>query len=116
MALQEDLTLVSAATSVATTLNCVSPGLALVGDLENFEAVGAFGRLVLTVCMLLGRLVNIHRFGNTLTLILAALSARNVPALALCVLPAVGTRRPCISRRLSGVSTLESSARLGVKG
>jgi len=57
VALQEDLTLVSAATSVATTLNCVSPGLAQVGGLENFEAVGAFGRLVLTVCMLLGRLV-----------------------------------------------------------
>ena len=56
VALQEDLTLVSAATSVATTLNCVSPGLAQVGALENFEAVGAFGRLVLTVCMLLGRL------------------------------------------------------------
>jgi trk system potassium uptake protein TrkH len=56
VALQEDLTLVSAATSVATTLNCVGPGLAQVGALENFEAVDSFGRLVLTVCMLLGRL------------------------------------------------------------
>jgi len=56
VALQQDLTLVSAATAVATTLNCVGPGLAQVGGLENFEAVNAFGRLVLTVCMLLGRL------------------------------------------------------------
>jgi trk system potassium uptake protein TrkH len=56
VALQEDLTLVSAATAVATTLNCVGPGLAQVGGLENFEAVNAFGRVVLTVCMLLGRL------------------------------------------------------------
>jgi trk system potassium uptake protein TrkH len=43
-------------TAVATTLNCVGPGLAQVGGLENFEAVNAFGRVVLTVCMLLGRL------------------------------------------------------------
>jgi len=56
VALQKDLTLVSAATAVATTLNCVGPGLAQVGGLENFEAVNAFGRVVLTVCMLLGRL------------------------------------------------------------
>ena len=56
VALQEDLTLVSAATAVATTLNCVGPGLAQVGGLENFEAVDSFGRAVLTVCMLLGRL------------------------------------------------------------
>ena len=91
VALQEDLTLVSAATSVATTLNCVSPGLAQVGALENFEAVGAFGRLVLTVCMLLGRLVkNIYRFGNTLNLVLAALRSRNVPAF--------GTMRPVSGR------------------
>jgi hypothetical protein len=90
LALQEDLTLVWAATAVATTLNCVSPGLAQVGGLENFEAVGAFGRLVLTVCMLLGRLVNIHRFGNTLALVLAALRARNVPTF--------GTMRPASGR------------------
>src|SRR5215210_5443075 len=56
VALQEELTLVSAATAVATTLNCVGPGLAQVGGLENFEAVDSFGRVVLTVCMLLGRL------------------------------------------------------------
>jgi trk system potassium uptake protein TrkH len=56
VALQEELTLVSAATAVASTLNCVGPGLAQVGGLENFEAVDSFGRAVLTVCMLLGRL------------------------------------------------------------
>ncbi len=56
VALQEDLTLVSAATAVATTLNVVGPGFAQVGATESFEAVNAFGRVVLTGCMLLGRL------------------------------------------------------------
>jgi trk system potassium uptake protein len=56
VALQEDLTLTSAATAVAATLNVVGPGLGQVGDSENFEAVNTFGRLVLTGCMLLGRL------------------------------------------------------------
>ena len=56
VALQEDLTLVSSITAVATTLNCVGPGLAQVGASESFEAVDSFGRVVLTVCMLLGRL------------------------------------------------------------
>ena len=56
VALQEDLTLVSAATAVATTLNVVGPGLGQVGATESFEAVNAFGRVVLTGCMLLGRL------------------------------------------------------------
>jgi trk system potassium uptake protein TrkH len=56
VALQEDLTLVSAATAVVTTLNVVGPGFAQVGATESFEAVNAFGRVVLTVCMLLGRL------------------------------------------------------------
>ena len=56
VALQEDLTLVSAATAVATTLNVVGPGLGQVGASESFEAVNAFGRVVLTGCMLLGRL------------------------------------------------------------
>jgi len=56
VALQEDLTLISAATAVATTLNVVGPGLGQVGAVENFEAVNTFGRVVLTVCMLLGRL------------------------------------------------------------
>ena len=56
VALQEDLTLISAATAVAATLNVVGPGLGQVGASENFEAVNSFGRVVLTICMLLGRL------------------------------------------------------------
>jgi trk system potassium uptake protein TrkH len=56
VALQQDLTLISASTAVATTLNVVGPGLGQVGATENFEAVNAFGRVVLTGCMLLGRL------------------------------------------------------------
>jgi trk system potassium uptake protein TrkH len=56
VALQEDLTLISASTAVATTLNVVGPGLGQVGAAENFEAVNSFGRVVLTICMLLGRL------------------------------------------------------------
>jgi trk system potassium uptake protein TrkH len=56
VALQEDLTLISASTAVAATLNVVGPGLGQVGASENFEAVNSFGRVVLTGCMLLGRL------------------------------------------------------------
>ena len=56
VALQEDLTLTSSVTAVATTLNVVGPGLGQVGASESFEIVNPFGRVVLTVCMLLGRL------------------------------------------------------------
>jgi trk system potassium uptake protein TrkH len=56
VALQEDLTAVSAATAVAATLNVIGPGLGQVGASENYEAVNAFGRVILTGCMLLGRL------------------------------------------------------------
>lgn len=56
LAVQPDLTLVSASTAVITTLNVVGPGLGQVGAAESFAAVNAFGRVVLTVCMLLGRL------------------------------------------------------------
>ncbi len=56
VALQQDLTLLSASTAVAATLNVIGPGLDQVGAAENFEAVNSFGRVVLTVCMLLGRL------------------------------------------------------------
>jgi len=56
VALQEDLTLISAATAVAATLNVIGPGLGQVGASENFGAVNAFGRVILTGCMLLGRL------------------------------------------------------------
>jgi trk system potassium uptake protein TrkH len=41
---------------VAATLNVIGPGLGQVGASENFEAFNAFGRVVLTGCMLLGRL------------------------------------------------------------
>ena len=41
---------------MAATLNDVGPGLDQVGATESFENVNPFGRVVLTVCMLLGRL------------------------------------------------------------
>ncbi len=53
---QDDLSLTSSATAVAATLNDVGPGLDQVGATESFEIVNPFGRVVLTVCMLLGRL------------------------------------------------------------
>jgi trk system potassium uptake protein len=56
VALQDNLTPLSSATAVATTLNDVGPGLAQVGATESFEIVDPLGRFVLTVCMLLGRL------------------------------------------------------------
>jgi trk system potassium uptake protein len=56
VALQPNLTLTSAASAVATTLNDVGPGLDQVGATESFQIVNPFGRVVLTVCMLLGRL------------------------------------------------------------
>ncbi|CAN5596849.1 MAG: TrkH family potassium uptake protein [Actinomycetota bacterium] len=56
VALQPNLTIVSAATAVAATLNVVGPGLGQVGASESYEVVNSFGRLVLTICMLLGRL------------------------------------------------------------
>ncbi len=56
VALQEDLTLTTSVTAVAATLNVIGPGLGQVGASESFEIVNPFGRLVLTVCMLLGRL------------------------------------------------------------
>jgi trk system potassium uptake protein TrkH len=56
VALQANLTPLSSATAVATTLNDVGPGLDQVGATESFEIVNPLGRFVLTVCMLLGRL------------------------------------------------------------
>ena len=56
IALQEELTLTSSVTAVAATLNDVGPGLDQVGASESFEIVNPFGRVVLTACMLLGRL------------------------------------------------------------
>ena len=56
VALQEELTPISSFTAVAATLNDVGPGLGQVGATESFEIVNPFGRGVLMVCMLLGRL------------------------------------------------------------
>jgi len=56
VALQGNLTLTSSASAVATTLNDVGPGLDQVGATESYQIVNPFGRAVLTVCMLLGRL------------------------------------------------------------
>ena len=46
----------SAASSVATTLGGVGPGLNAVGASQNFSGIPHFGQLVLIGCMLLGRL------------------------------------------------------------
>ncbi len=54
--IQKEMDLVSSATAITPTLNVVGPGLGMVGASENFEAVNAFGRVVLTGCMLLERL------------------------------------------------------------
>jgi trk system potassium uptake protein TrkH len=56
VALQEELTLTTSVTAVAATLNVIGPGLGQVGASESYEIVDPFGRVVLTVCMLLGRL------------------------------------------------------------
>lgn len=56
VALQEELTPLSSATAVAATLNVIGPGLGQVGATESYEIVNSFGRVVLTACMLLGRL------------------------------------------------------------
>ena len=56
LGIQRDLDPFSAATAVAATLNVIGPGLGQVGASESYEAINAFGRGVLTLCMLLGRL------------------------------------------------------------
>jgi trk system potassium uptake protein len=56
VAIQEDLTPLTSMTAVAATLNVIGPGLGQVGASESYEVVNAFGRVVLTACMLLGRL------------------------------------------------------------
>ena len=47
---------VSALSSVAATLGNVGPGLALVGPTANYLWIPALGKLVLIICMLVGRL------------------------------------------------------------
>ena len=56
VASQQDLTPLTSATAVAATLNVIGPGLGQVGASESYEVVDPFGRVVLTACMLLGRL------------------------------------------------------------
>jgi trk system potassium uptake protein TrkH len=46
----------SAGGSVIATLSNIGPGLGSVGPVENFAHVPAIGKLVLAICMLLGRL------------------------------------------------------------
>ena len=56
VASQEDLTPLTSASAVAATLNVIGPGLGQVGASESYEVVNPFGRVVLSACMLLGRL------------------------------------------------------------
>lgn len=60
------LDLITAVTSVAATLGNIGPGLGQVGAIENYAFVPATGKVVLTICMVLGRL--------ELTAVLALLS------------------------------------------
>ncbi len=46
----------TATTSVIATLGNIGPGLAAVGATHNFAAIPAPGQMILTLCMLLGRL------------------------------------------------------------
>ncbi|MCD6526323.1 MAG: TrkH family potassium uptake protein [Desulfuromonas sp.] len=48
--------LVSGATAVIATLSNIGPGLGSVGPADNFAQVSEFGKCVLILCMLLGRL------------------------------------------------------------
>ena len=48
--------LLDCASAVAATLNNIGPGLGVVGPTENYAAFSGAGKILLTVCMLLGRL------------------------------------------------------------
>ncbi len=50
------LDIVTATTSVAATLFNIGPGLAKVGSIENFGFIPTSGKIVLSFCMILGRL------------------------------------------------------------
>lgn len=56
VAIQQNLDLISSASAVAATLNVIGPGLGQVGASESYAVVNPFGRVVLTACMILGRL------------------------------------------------------------
>lgn len=48
--------LITASTSVIATLGNIGPGLNAVGATQNYAAIPATGQIILTICMLLGRL------------------------------------------------------------
>lgn len=50
------LDVISALASVAATLGNIGPGLGIVGPVKNYATVPLFGKWVLSLCMLLGRL------------------------------------------------------------
>jgi trk system potassium uptake protein len=50
------LDVLTASSSVAATLGNIGPGLAGVGPMQNFSAIPAVGKWLLSLCMLLGRL------------------------------------------------------------
>ena len=50
------LDIVTAITSVIATLNNIGPGLARVGAVQNFAFIPTAGKLLLSLCMVLGRL------------------------------------------------------------
>ena len=47
---------VTALSSIAATLGNVGPGLGLVGPIANYLYIPALGKVVLIICMLVGRL------------------------------------------------------------
>jgi len=51
-----NVSLVTSAAAVAATLNNIGPGLELVGPMLNYAPIAAFGKVVLIVMMLVGRL------------------------------------------------------------
>lgn len=53
---QGEIALVSAGSAVITCMSNVGPGLGDVGPMDNFTSVNWFGKLILTFCMLVGRL------------------------------------------------------------
>src|SRR5690606_41456906 len=50
------LDLVSAMSSVVACLSNIGPGLGAVGPTQNYDFVPAAGKLVLSACMIIGRL------------------------------------------------------------
>ena len=56
VSIQPSLSLPSSASAVAATLNVIGPGLDQVEASENYTAVNYPGRVILMLCMLLGRL------------------------------------------------------------